>query len=91
VLHGEASCPAFLPPFKEHGHSIEAISELKQILANLRKPRLPRELPDFFGGLAVVLPLGGCASLTMAPPGASLTPTRNLSAYRRVPRHTRSV
>jgi hypothetical protein len=38
-----------------HGHSIEAISELEQFLADLWKSRLPRELPDFSGGLAAVL------------------------------------
>jgi hypothetical protein len=26
MLQGGASCPAFLPPFKVRGHSIEAIS-----------------------------------------------------------------
>jgi hypothetical protein len=71
VLHGGASRPAFPPPFKVHGHSIEAISELEQLLADLQKPRLPRELPDFFGPLTVILRSRPLCVAHYGPPVAS--------------------
>jgi hypothetical protein len=79
-VNGGASRPAFPPPFKVHGHPIEAISELEQLLADLQKPRLPRELPDFFGLLTVVLrsrPL--CVAHYGPPPSQAPRDTKPLS------------